>query len=447
MSYAIVGGGISGLTAAFKLRQAVPDAQITIFEPAGLGGTLCTVSLAGHPVDVGAEAFIARRPEVPALLAELGMAEATIETTGVRPLIFAGGVLHPMPQRTINGIPSSAESLQGLVDAATLAQVSGESSRPMLWDTADDPAVADLVGDRFGVQVLTRSVDPMLSGVYAGSSATIGLRSAAPGLAAALDIGAASLTEAVRAALPPATAGPVFRAIDGGYQRLIDELLRQSRADVVRTTVSRIDRNGAGWRVVGVNARGWHADAVVVAVPKASLNDLIGGVAHAAAQAALRIPVASSAVLALAVPKATPLPQNSGVLVASGESLRAKAITLSSRKWGRPTDVELLRCSFGRFGDDTVMRADDDDLVRWAVEDLSTVFGVTVEPIATHVARWDEAMPQYGPGHGAIVNELRGSLPAGMALAGNYLDGIGVPACVASGAAAADRLISTAVAR
>jgi oxygen-dependent protoporphyrinogen oxidase len=135
------------------------------------------------------------------------------------------------------------------------------------------------------------------------------------------------------------------------------------------------------------------------------------------------------------------------VLVASGEPLRAKAITLSSRKWGRPDDVELLRLSFGRFGDDIARTATDDELVSWAIDDLSAVFGVTVEPVEAHVARWIDAMPQYGPGHGALVARLREALPDTLALAGNYLDGIGVPACIASGAAAAQRLVSASVAR
>jgi len=178
-------------------------------------------------------------------------------------------------------------------------------------------------------------------------------------------------------------------------------------------------------------------------VPAPQLAALVGGVAPDAAAAARAIPVASSAVLALAVPSGTSLPQRSGVLVASGEPLRAKAITLSSRKWGRPGDVELLRLSFGRFGDDVARTATDDELTSWAIGDLEAVFGVTVDPVDAHVARWIDAMPQYGPGHGVLVTRIRASLPDTLAVAGNYLDGIGVPACIASGAAAAERLVRT----
>lgn len=443
--YAVVGGGISGLTAAYKLRRlAGHDARITLFDPADtLGGILRTVRLAGHPVDVGAEAFVARRPEVPALLAELGMAHAQIDTTGVRPLIYAGGALHPMPQATVNGIPSSAESLAGLVDDDVVATVAAEPSQPPLdWARGADPAVADLVGRRFGDQVVARSVDPLLAGVYAGSAATIGLRSAAPGVASALDGGASSLTAAARAALPPAASGPVFRAVGGGYQRLVEELLRQSGAERVQAEVTSLSRADDGWYLDGQ-----HAHAVVLAVPVGQLAGLVGDVAPDAAAAARGIPVASSAVLALAVPSGASLPERSGVLVASGEPLHAKAITLSSRKWGRPDDVELLRLSFGRCGDDVARTATDDELTSWALEDLESVFGITVEPVDAHVARWIDAMPQYGPGHSALVARIRASLPDSLAVAGNYLDGIGVPACISSGALAAERLVTTTVAR
>jgi oxygen-dependent protoporphyrinogen oxidase len=447
-TYAVVGGGISGLTAAYRLRNAMgDDARITLFDPAEtLGGTLRTVQLAGHPMDLGAEAFVARRPEVPALLAELGLAEAQRGTTGTRPLIYADATLHPMPEATVYGIPTSASSLSGLVDEATLARVAAEPSQPLRWQPGEDCAVADLVGLRLGDQVVARSVDPLLAGVYAGSAATIGLRSAVPGVAAALDGGAASLTAAARAALPPRAPGSIFGAIDGGYRRLVDELARRGRTDRVQTAITRLQRDGDGWHLADAGNNSWRADAIVLAVPVGAVAHLIAEIAPDAAAAARGIPVASSVVVALAVPRGTTLPHNSGVLVASGEPLHAKAITLSSRKWGHPEDVELLRLSFGRFGDDVAVASGDGQIVSWAVEDIANVFGLTVDPIEAHVARWIDAMPQYGPGHGALVAQIRDWIPATLALAGNYLDGIGVPACIASGAAAADRLVNTVVA-
>lgn len=447
-AYCVVGGGISGLAAAYRLRVALgPAAPITLFEPADrLGGVLRTIQLGGQPLDVGAEAFVARRPEVPALLAELGMADEQLDTTGARPLIYAGGTLHPLPEQTIQGIPMTAASVRGLVDDATVEKVATEPTRPLTWSPGADPAVADLVSERFGPQLVARSVDPLLAGVYAGSAATIGLRSAVPGVAAALDQGARSLTEAVRTALPPPTGRSVFGAVRGGYGVLVDELVRRSRIDWVRQAIVSVSRDLRGWQLCGEDGDLWHADAVVVAVPAPRLPPMLTGVARRTVSAAGRIPVASSVVVALAVPADTPLPDRSGVLVGSGEPLHAKAITLSSRKWGQRGDVALLRLSFGRFGDDVARGVGDAELLAWAVDDLAAAFGVRVEPLEAHVARWLDSMPQYGPGHAGLVAEMRAGLPPSLALAGNYLEGIGVPACIASGTAAAASLVTATVA-
>jgi oxygen-dependent protoporphyrinogen oxidase len=452
-SYCVVGGGISGLTAAYRLRQSAgDDATITLFDPADrLGGVLRTEQVAGVSVDVGAEAFVVRRPEMPALLAELGLTNRQLGTTGARPLIYSQDRLHPLPSGTLNGIPSSAESMAGLVNDATLVRIAAEPDQPLSWQRGADPAVADLVADRFGEQVVARSVDPMLGGVYAGSAATIGLRSAAPTLAAGLDAGATSLTDAVRQALRSVTAGPIFGAVGGGYRVLVEELVLRSRTTWVQAAVDGIEAVPAGgWTLRDNTGADWQADGVIFAVPAARLAGLVDTVAPRTAAAAGRIDSASSAVLAMAVPRGIAFPQNSGVLVASGEQLHAKAITLSSRKWGRRTDVELLRLSFGRFGDDLATRASDDELLAWALDDLATVFELTIDPVDVCIQRWPDAMPQYGPGHRDLVAELRAGLPPTLAVAGSYLDGIGVPACIgAAGRAVTSTIqaVETSVAR
>ncbi|SPM27688.1 protoporphyrinogen oxidase [Mycobacterium terramassiliense] len=444
-SYCVVGGGISGLTAAYRLRAvAGDDATITLFEPADrLGGVLRTERVGGQAMDVGAEAFVLRRPEMPALLAELGLSDRQLATTGARPLIYSQRRLHPLPTGTVVGIPASSASVAGLVDAATVARIDAEPGRPLGWRPGSDPAVAELVGERFGPQVVARSVDPLLSGVYAGSAATIGLRAAAPSVAAALDRGATSLTEAVANGLPPNTGAPVFGAIDGGYRVLIDELVARARPRWVRAAVQRLEPAGPGWALLDDTGAGWHADAVVLAIPAPRLAALVAEVAPRTAAAARRIESASSAVVALAVPADTAFPHCSGVLAASGEPLRAKAITLSSRKWGTRGDTQLLRLSFGRAGDDpenSAAGSTDDELLGWALSDLVDVFGLTVDPVDARVQRWIDAMPQYGPGHADVVAELRAGLPPGLAVAGSYLDGIGVPACVGAAGRAIEAL-------
>lgn len=446
-TYAVVGGGISGLVAAYRIREAVgPDATIEVFDPADrLGGTLRTETLCGQPMDIGAEAFVARRPEVPALLRELGLADRLIAPTGVRPMIYSQDRLHPLPPGAVNGIPGTPDSVAGLVDRETVERMTAEPHRPLGWQPGADPAVGAVVADRFGEQVVARSLDPMLSGVYAGSATTIGIRSAVPTVAAALDAGAASLTEAVRRAASAGVAGgPVFGAVAGGYRILLEELAARSGLHRVTTAVRELSACRKGWELFGDGGQMWRADGIVLAVPAPQAAALLEHIAPASAAAAARIPVASAVVLAMGVAPGTPFPPQSGVLVASGESLHAKAITLSSRKWGRSGDAELLRMSFGRFGDDIARNTSDDQLQAWAAEDLDRVFGIAADPIEIRVHRWIDSLPQYGPGHAQVAAAVRAGLPPALAVAGNFLDGVGVPACVAAAGRAVTAMVAAA---
>ncbi|MFI1236893.1 protoporphyrinogen oxidase [Nocardia salmonicida] len=446
MRIAVVGGGISGLVAAYRLRQRLGDSvDIVVLEQSGrVGGVLHTRELAGEPVDLGAEAFVGRRPEVIELMDELGLADQLVRPAGKRPLIWAQGSAHPLPGRTLMGIPSDAESLRGLVDDATLDRVATEAQRPLHWEPGSDVDVQTLVGDRFGRQVVERSVDPLLGGVYAGISASIGVRAALPTLAEALDDGVSSLTEAVRAAMPAPSSAPVFGGLRDGYGALLAALAEASGARFVTTTAAtRVARAPRGWVVDPLGA----VDAVVLATPAPVTARLLHYVAPEAAQAAAGIELSSSALVAMALPRDTPLPDNSGILVATGEPLCAKAFTLSSRKWPHlaERDVALVRASFGRLGDDKSLSWTDDDLVAAAVADLSTVTGIPITPLEAVVQRWPGGLPQYAPGHTERIATLESAVAPldGIAVAGAYLHGVGVPACVASGTAAAERVATS----
>lgn len=437
---AVVGGGITGLVAAYRLRAALgPDAHITVVEASNrVGGTLRTVDLAGGPVDVGAEAFIGRRPEVPELMADLGIADQLVHPAGRRPAIYASGSLHPMPTATLMGIPSDAASMGDLVDDDVRRAIEREPDTELHWDRAHDPSVAELVGSRFGEQVLRRSVDPLLGGVYSGLSDSIGVRAALPTLAAALDAGASNLTDAVVRALPTPSTAPVFGGLHDGYGVLVDALISAADAHITTDTrATSLCGERKGWLVEPVG----HVDIVVLAVPAPALSEILSDVLPDAAAEAAEIELASSAVVAVALPPGTELPDNSGVLVATDAGLTVKAFTFSSRKWTHlgEREVPLLRASLGRFGDDAALALEDDALVALAVRDLRTVTGIDVTPTDTVVQRWHGGLPQYAPGHLDRVARIEAAVQQlpGVAVAGAWSHGVGVPACVASATRAA----------
>ena len=456
---AVVGGGVSGLTTAYRLRRLLGDAcEIVVFEKTRTpGGKLRTVELAGVPYDVGAEAFLVRRPEMLALAGELGL--DVVHPTKARAKIHAGGGVTGLPPGTVMGVPASAESVAGVLSAAGRRAVEAEPSLPELRLPSGDVPLGPLLRERFGDELVDRLVDPLLGGVYAGGADGLGLRATMPGLASALAEGAGSLTAAAAAQLPasPSTA-PVFGTVPGGLGTVIDRLAELSGADF-RTglPVCDIERNGAGWRLRIGAAPTAHApadntvdaDAVVLAVPAPSARRLLADLVPAASAAFGEVELASMAVVALALPPGTWLPDVSGILIGQGERdsagkpYAAKAFTFSSRKWAHyGTGPVLVRGSVGRFGEPGALRADDVELVRVVRDDLARLAGVTAAPVETLVTRWGGGLPQYGTGHLERVERIEKAVAEvpGLAIAGATLHGVGLPACVATAEAAAQRI-------
>lgn len=463
---AVVGGGISGLTAAYRLRQLLGESvTITVCEATGsLGGKLRTATLAGRSLDVGAEAFLARRPEALDLVREIGLDPALTHPTSARSTVRAGGASLPIPRGTLMGIPGSAESVTGLLSAGGVRAVAAEARLPpvALPTGGGDVALGPLLRTRFGDELVDRLVDPLLGGVYAGGADGLGLRASMPALAAALDAGASSLSAAVASALPAQhSAAPVFAALTGGMEMLVERLVRLSGARVRRGVPVRALRRrpDGSWRLLLGAAAPAHApedpefdaDAVVLALPAPQAGRLLTEVEPEAAAELGKIELASMAVVSLALPPGTELPPASGLLIgaaerrADGTAFATKAFTFSARKWAhlREEDAPLpIRGSVGRFRDPGALRADDTELLRLVRRDLAELTGVDAEPVDALITRWGGGLPQYGPGHNARVERVERTVARirGLEITGAALHGVGIPACIATADAAANRL-------
>ncbi|QFZ17615.1 protoporphyrinogen oxidase [Saccharothrix syringae] len=457
---AVVGGGISGLAAAHRLRHLLgPDAELTVVEQADRpGGKLRTVEVGGRPYDVGAEAFLRRRPEAADLVAELGLADQLVHPTGAPSGIQAGGALRAIPGRTLMGVPASVEAVRDVLSPEGLRRVAGEPSLPPIRLDGADVAVGALLTERFGPEVDARLVGPLLGGVYAGRTGHLGLRATMPQLAEALDSGVGSLLAAAATSMPApprpgVTRPPVFGTLRDGLSTLVTRLAEVSGARVrLGLPVRRLLRRGRGWRLeIGSAAAPAHldVDGVVLAVPAPAARKLLADVAPAASRRLGEVELASMAVVALALPPGTALPDRSGVLLAEGERapdgtpFTAKAFTFSSRKWAHlGGDPVLVRGSVGRHGEAHLLRRDDDELVAAVRADLARLTGVTAAPVDAVVTRWGGGLPQYGVGHVDLVREVEDEVARvpGLAVAGAALHGVGIPACIATAGAAAARV-------
>ena len=459
----VVGGGISGLAAAHALGVTEPRGtrvRVTVLEGSPrVGGKLRVSDVGGLPVDEGAESLLLRRPEATALATEVGLGADLVPATSTTASIWSRGGLHPMPAGTVMGVPTDLRALaaSGLLTPLELARVPVDVwlPRPVV---GEDVPVGRLVAGRMGRAVVDRLVDPLLGGVYAGHADLLSLESTLPALAAQLRR-EPSLLAAARAArsgdgsgaLGPAAAGPVFGAIRGGVGRLPAAVAAASGAEVrTDATVRELRRTPDGWELTVGSTRSpeqVRAHAVVLAVPGAPAARLLRQEIPAAATDVAAISYASMAVVTVVFRATRPLPAGSGYLVPPVDGKSVKAVTFTTGKWGWYADedagLHVVRLSVGRLGEEAVLQRDDDELVEVAWTELTEAIGPLPAPVDSRVTRWGGALPQYAVGHRSRVDRIRAAVAAvpGLAVCGAAYDGVGVPACVASGRRAAAEVL------
>ncbi|MDY3128073.1 MAG: protoporphyrinogen oxidase [Corynebacterium sp.] len=467
MRIAIIGAGLAGLTAAYELREA---AHVDVFEAADrIGGKLFTVPFNDGPTDMGAEAFLARRADATDFFKELELADAFVAPSPLRPLLYSGSELRPLPLGGVMGIPSSPEPVKDIVSADTIERIAAEAdAEPIKWEVGEDRSIGKLVRERYGAEVADRIVSSLLGGVYSCQADDLGVRATVPYLAAALDeladsgkpvtlsaavalvekrftppAAQASSAPAEGAAQPPRPA--VFQAFRDGYATLYEALAEKSGANIhLEVFVAGVERTKDGKLNVsgmGVDKDTAPYDHVIIATPAPTTARLLTKVAPAAAEELKKVKLASSAVVGMKIDSDAGLPEASGILVAADQpGVHVKAFTLSSNKWPhlkeRVGNGALIRASFGRFGEDAITREEEDVLVDYALDDLKTITGFDAREAGVseiYTQRWFGGIPRFDEHHLATIAAVREQLATvdGIEVVGAWAAGVGVPAVIA----------------
>ena len=283
MKFAVIGGGIAGLSAAWELAAATGDrAEITLYEPSQLGGKLRTTQFLGRAVDEGPDSLLTRVPEGLALCSELGLDESLEATRANRALLFSGGKLRPLPDGLVLGVPVKLAPLvrSGILSAGGIAQASLDLVRPR-FRRQTDVSVYNLVASRFGRQVAERLVEPLLGSIHAGSTRQLSAAATAPQLLAAAQANRSllmGLRRATPARQPSSAPSPLFVAPRQGMQALADRLIDRLEALGItfvpaEAAMLRQDRGG-----VVVEPDGGRFDGAVLAVPAPVAFSLLGTV-------------------------------------------------------------------------------------------------------------------------------------------------------------------------
>lgn len=447
---AVLGGGIAGLSAAWELCSA--GVRVVVLEAASrLGGKIGAAELGGRSVELGPDAFVARRPEAVTLCRELGLADELVAPGSRTSYLWSGERLHPLPAGLALGIPTRLGPLAsaGILSPAGLGRAAIDLCTPPWASTglaADDEAIGPLLARRLGREVVDLLADPLIGGIHAGSVDTMSAAAVFPPLLEAAAARGSLMRNLRPFAGSSAPGSPVFLSPRRGISDLVDRLAGAlgERGAALRTdtTVRALARRpGGGW-LVHAGDDDMEADGLVVALPATVAAKLLGDVDQELGSllGAVRYSSVTLVTLRFAPGDVGAPLDGTGYLVPRVGGKLLTACTWLSSKWpelARPDDV-LVRVSTGHFGDDRHASLGDGVLVEQAVAELAPALELGGPPLEWRVTRFDDAFPQYEVGHPTLVSSMeKAAAHAGIALAGAVLRGVGIPACIGSGRAAA----------
>ena len=445
----MIGGGISGLSAAYYLNRSGVDVTLVESSPR-LGGVITTETVEGCVIEGGPDSFLAAKPAAMELIAELGLGGEVIGSndSGRVTYIRRDGRLVPLPDGLMMMVPTrvlpmAASSLLGW---GTKLRMGLEWFRKPVPAPADR-SVAALVREHYGQEAVDYLAEPLLSGVYGGDPEQLSAASVLPRFVeferkyGSLTRG--TMVEMAQAAgrprgASPAKKPPLFRTLQRGLGSLtaaIEAALDRTR--VVHGTAEAVEEGR-----VRVNGAWLPARHVVVACP-----------AHAAARllpipelAAIAYSSSMTVALGYRKSKLASLPPGFGFLIPARERRRMVACTFVGNKFAHrcPPDMGLLRCFLGGAADHAVLDLDDEAVSALVRDELRSILGLEAGPDFVRISRWPRAMAQYTVGHSsrlAAIQKAAARMPW-LSLSGNAYNGIGIPDCIAMSKAAAHRLAS-----
>lgn len=442
---AIVGGGISGLAAAYQLTtRGVP---FTLFEASDrVGGLVRTEHVAGYTIEAGAESMLVQKRAGLELCEELGLTPRLIAMKEPRTaFVLQDGRLHPLPPRSVFGIPSAWKDLAtySLLPVGARARVALEPFIPRAGD--EDESVAAFFRRRLGAATVDRLAQPLLGGIHAGDVETLSLPALFPRLREA-ERSRLKVLGWVRRTTRSAASGGAFRSLASGMGELVEAIRLRLPPGAVRlnSPVLSAERADGAWRLTTPD--GAHeCAAVIFACPAYVARNLLARIDPRAAHLCSDVRYVSTASVALGWPAAAigrPLNGSGFVVARASNTARITACTWVSSKWeGRaPAGCVLLRAFLGGAHDQQAIELPDDEMIDVVVRELSAILSISSPPTLARVYRWPHAGAQHEVGHLARMRELEGRLAAqpGLFVSGSGFSSVGIPDCVADGRAVAE---------
>ncbi len=451
---AILGGGISGVTAAWQLAQrerAQGDVDITLFEASSrLGGIVETVLRDGFTVECGPDGWVTEKPWARELARELGIHTKLIPSldAGRVTYILSGGKLVPIPDAMRMMVPTDLVALGAspLFSEEAKRAYAVEPGRAVELKASapdHDESIAQFVERHFGHEVLTKVAAPLLSGVFGGDVAKLSVRAVMPAFVR-MEREHGSLILALQSA-ETRDKPAIFTSLTAGTAAFIDRMKSELPPGSIRleTPVTSLTHNASHW-LVEANGETFAFDDVILALPAHVARQLVATLSPRLAE--LLVMDASSAVIAaFAFTQPIELPRGFGFLVPACEDSALLAATFVDQKFpGRvPEDGRLLRAFFGGDQAPIVAAKSDDEIAALALAELQKILGPLPTPAFQIVRRWPNSLPQYGVGHLDRVAEIDTLVrqQPNLWLLGNAYRGVGIPDLIRDARAAARQLL------
>lgn len=471
---AIIGGGISGLSAAYYLeRQKRAGAQLeyVLFERAPrLGGVLVTERVDDCLVEAGPDSFLTEKPWASTLARELGLEIIGSNDADRKTFILVKDRLIELPDGLMFMVPTKIMPalLSPLFSLTTKLRMAQEFFHPPHKINGDE-SVATMVERHFGSEMVDRLADPLLSGIYGGQCRDLSVRAVLPRFVE-MEAKHGSLTRAMLEARKRMAAmshgrpkPPLFSSMKDGMAQLVDAILAQLDPVSIRTSIeiasvhldkevchpetASVAEGPASWELTTTTTGSrQHFHAVILASPAHVMSKLLTAAHPELASELGGINYSSSVTVTLIYDRAALAGKDLGFgfLVPRSERRRMLACTFVHNKFPHraPSDKAIVRAFLGGATDEEVLDWSDDQILATVRRELGEILGLNPDPRTVRIYRWRRAMAQPAPGHlerVARIEELRKQLP-GLALAGNAFHGIGVPDCVRTGMHAAEHV-------
>ena len=456
----IIGGGISGLSAAYYLSKAGIGSTIIERRPR-LGGVIQTERIQGCTLEAGPDSYLGIKPAATELIREIGLGDDIIGSNDHLRITYVvrNGRLVPLPDGLMMMVPTKIAPLitTNLLGWGTKMRMGIEYLRRPSKAPIPDRSVAEFISDHYGTESLDYLAEPLLSGVYGGDPRRLSAASVLPRFVE-LETKYGSLTRGVLAERARAAkngragagGGTLFRTLKSGLSELIGRLesLSAPAVSVLHGTADTVERCGDGYQVRA--AGDWiPAKFVVLACPGYEAAQVIRRLDPELARLLDQVEYSSSLTLSLGYNRAGlgNLP-GFGFLVPLKERQRLVACTVVQNKFSHRVadDKAVLRCFFGGAADEAVLSESDESIIAMARDELRCLTGITAEPVFHMIARWPRSMAQYPVGHPQRTAEIEARVAAipGLHLAGNAYTGIGIPDCIRMGKMAAEEILKDA---